>query len=89
MRYEGEGLRWQRRIRRLTCPHLVMRGAVGGERQMGQVVYPSSLEELSPPPAAAAASAELRGMIICSMSCHWKKLRIIRLTSSQLIMKFK
>ncbi len=79
------GCDWQRRIRRLTCPHLVMRGAVGGERQIGQVVCPSSCKELLPPPAAAAASAELRGMIICSMSCHWKKLHVTRLTSKQLI----
>lgn len=76
---------WQHRIRRLTCPHLVMRGVVGGERQIGQVVCPSSSKELLPPPAAAAASAELRGMIIWSMSCHWKKLHVSRLTSKQLV----
>jgi len=79
----------QRRIRRLTCPHLVMRGAVGGERQIGQFVCPSSCEGLSPPPAAAAASAELRGMITCSISCHWKKLYTTRLASSQSIINFE
>jgi hypothetical protein len=60
--------------RRLTCPHLVIRGAVGGERQIGHVVCPSSwLNDTAP--AAADASADERGMMTCNMSCHWKKLR--------------
>src|SRR5260221_9213774 len=66
-----------------------MRGAVGGERQIGHVMFPSSCKGLSPPPAAAAASAELRGMITCSISCHWKKLHARSLALSQLMTRFK
>lgn len=50
-----------------------MRGAVGDERQMGHVVFPSSCPERSTLDAADA-SAEERGMMICKISCHWKKL---------------
>ena len=55
----------------LTCPHFVMRGAVGGERQIGQVVSPSPCVGKSPL-AAACAIADDRGIITCMMSCHWK-----------------
>jgi hypothetical protein len=57
----------------LTCPHFVMRGAVGGERQIGQVVCPSSRPNRSPL-AAADANADDRGMITCNISCHWKNM---------------
>lgn len=56
----------------LTCPHFVIRGAVGGERHMGHVVYPSSWVHSLP--LAAEVNADERGMITWSMSCHWKKL---------------
>lgn len=57
-----------------TCPHFVILGAVGGARQIGQDVNPSSWDMVSPL-AAALAIAEVRGIIIWRMSCHWKKLR--------------
>ena len=49
-----------------------MRGAVGGDRQIGQLVFPSSYPAASPL-EERDASAE-GGTIICKMSYHWKKL---------------
>ena len=43
-----------------TCPHFVILGAVGGERQIGQVVNPSSWDADSPFELAEAI-AEVRG----------------------------
>lgn len=45
-----------------TCPHLVILGAVGGARQIGHVVNPSSWDADSPFELAEAI-AEVRGMI--------------------------
>ena len=44
----------------LTCPHLVILGAVGGERQIGQTVTPSSglVWSLGP---EVDANADVRG----------------------------
>jgi hypothetical protein len=58
---------------KLTCPHLVMRGHTGGERQIGHVVRPSSREMVSPSVKADAMTDE-RGIMTCKMSCHWKEL---------------
>lgn len=57
----------------LTCPHFVIRGAVGGERHIGHVVWPSTSTDSSPG-AVTDANADERGMITCKISCHWKKL---------------
>ena len=57
---------------RLTCPHFVIRGAVGGDKQIGHVVVPSSRRAADP---LADAEAEERGTMICKISCHWKKLQ--------------
>lgn len=57
----------------LTCPHLVMRGAVGGARQIGHVVWPSSWANRSPL-AAAVAKADDLGTMTCKMSGHWKNM---------------
>lgn len=59
----------EKRQIKLTCPHFVMRGAVGGDKQIGQVVFPSSCPMMFPFDATDA-SAEERGMIICKISCH-------------------
>lgn len=56
---------------RLTCPHFVILGAVGGDRHIGHVVKPSS----SSLPAEAEASADDRNIITWRISCHWKKLK--------------
>ena len=60
-------------VRLHTCPHFVILGAVGGARQIGHAVNPSSCDTDSPLKLAAAI-AEVRGMMIWRMSCHWKKL---------------
>jgi len=50
------------RLRARTCPHLVILGAVGGARQIGHVVNPSSWDTDSPFELAEAI-AEVRGMM--------------------------
>jgi hypothetical protein len=53
-----------------TCPHFVIRGAMGLERQIGQETSESPdrlLEE-------ADADAEDRGTSICIISCHGREL---------------
>lgn len=51
----------------LTCPHRVILGAVGGDRQIGHVVRSSS--SLYDP-----AIGDLGGKITCRISSHWKNL---------------
>lgn len=48
-------------VLRRTWPHLVMRGADGGERQIGQVVLPSSAPCVVLGVELASASADARG----------------------------
>lgn len=57
----------------LTCPHFVIRGALGGDKHIGHVVKPSSLLSRSEL-ADVDASADDRGMITWRISCHWKNL---------------
>lgn len=49
-------------VRGRTCPHLVILGAVGGARQIGHVVNPSSWDTDSPLELAEAI-AEVRGIM--------------------------
>jgi hypothetical protein len=52
----------------LTCPHFVIRGAIGLDRQIGHDVCPSARLDSTVP------MMEDRGMMTCKISRHCRKL---------------